>query len=288
VKFNVVGIATFCCSIVLLGSVALYGQSSSPSAMPYGDNKEAGKYAVLDGVKLYYEIYGNGDPLVVLHGNGGNIGGMKYQIEYFSKFYKVIALDCRGRGKSELGRDSLTYMQMTRDVASLLDYLNLDSAYIIGRSDGGIIGLMMGVHFPGKVKKIAAFGANLWPDTSALYPGEVEQTRRVRKQAEEMIARNDTTQNWNLVRQRHRLMEFQPHISALDLQKITSPVLVLSCDRDLIQEEHTVFIYRNIPKANLCFFPGETHWISGTNPDLFNATVAKYFSDPFRGEEIRK
>ena len=87
---------------------------------------------------------------VLLHGNGGNIEGLKYQIEYFSKNYKVIALDCRGRGKSELGEDPLTYMQMTKDVASLLDYLNLDSAYIIGRSDGGIIGLLMGIYYPGK------------------------------------------------------------------------------------------------------------------------------------------
>jgi len=288
VKCRANGAVAFCCSVVLTVYVPLYGQSPSPSGVQYGDNREAGKYAVLNGVKLYYEIYGDGDPLIVLHGNGGNIGGMKYQIEYFSKHYKVIALDCRGRGKSELGGDSLTYMQMTKDVASLLDYLDLDSAYIIGRSDGGIIGLMMGIYFPGKVKKIAAFGANLWPDTTALYPGEVEQTKRVRMQAEDMIAGNDTTQNWNLVRQRHRMMEFQPRISDRDLQKITSPVLVLSCDRDLIQEEHTVFIYRNIPKSNLCIFPDETHWITSTNPDLFNATIARYFSEPFRGEEIRK
>jgi len=83
-------------------------------------------------------------------------------------------------------------------------------------------------------------------------------------------------------------MEFQPHLSAADLQKIESPVLVLSCDRDLIQEEHTVCIYRNIPNANPCIFPGETHWITSTNADLFNSTVAKYFSDPFKGEETRK
>ena len=288
VKSNVIGALAFCCSIVLLGSVAVYGQSPASSTIPYGDNKGAGNSAVLNGAKLYYEIYGNGDPLIVLHGNGGNIAGMKYQIEYFAKFYKVIALDCRGRGKSELGRDSLTYIQMTKDVASLLEYLGLDSAYIIGRSDGGIIALMMGIYFPDKVKKIAAFGANLWPDTTALYPHEARQVREVRKQAEDMIAANDTTENWRLIRQRYRMMEFQPHISAADLKRIKAPVLVLSADRDLIQEEHSVFIYRNIPKSNLCIFPRETHWITSTNPDLFNTTVAKYFAGPFEGEEIRK
>ncbi len=83
-------------------------------------------------------------------------------------------------------------------------------------------------------------------------------------------------------------MEFQPRISGDDLRKIETPVLVMSCDRDLIQEEHTLFIYRHIRKSNLCIFPGETHWITGTNPGLFNSTVAKFFSEPFKGEEIRK
>jgi len=262
--------------------------SQSNSEIPYGNNPDAGNYVSLNGVKLYYEIYGSGEPLVLLHGNGGNIQGLKYQIEYFSKEYKVIAMDCRGRGKSELGKETLTYMQMTEDVVSLLDYLNLGSAYIIGRSDGGIIGLLLGIYYPQKVKKIAAFGANLWPGKTALYPKEVEQTIRTRKQAEEMLEKNDKTQDWYLIKQRFSLMETQPNITVDQLKKIEAPVLVLSSDRDLILEEHTLLIYRNIPKANLCIFPGETHWMTTTNPTLFNSTVAKYFSEEFRGEEIRK
>jgi hypothetical protein len=76
----------------------------------YGNNLKVGKFLFINGVNLYYEVYGNGNPLVLLHGNGGNIEGMKYQIEYFSKNYRVIAMDCRGRGKSELGKDTLTYI----------------------------------------------------------------------------------------------------------------------------------------------------------------------------------
>jgi pimeloyl-ACP methyl ester carboxylesterase len=258
------------------------------TVIPYGNNTDAGKFALINGVKLYYEIYGNGDPLILLHGNGGNIEGLKYQIEYFSKQYKVVALDCRGRGKSELGGETLTYMQMTQDVVALMDHLSLTSAYIIGRSDGGIIGLMLGIYFPDKVKKIAAFGANLWPGTTALYPHEVEITIKTRKLAEEMLAKNDTTKDWNLIKQRFSLMETQPQITADDLKKIEAPVLVLSSDRDLILEEHTLFIYKNIPRSNLCVFPGETHWMTTTNPGLFNSTVARYFSDSYRGEEIRK
>jgi pimeloyl-ACP methyl ester carboxylesterase len=274
--------------ILLSASALLHGQSVPQPTIPYGDNQNVGRYAVINGVKLYYEIYGKGDPLLLLHGNGGNIAAMRFQIEYFSKFYKVIAMDCRGRGKSELGPEPLTYQQMAEDSASLLEHLHVAPAYLIGRSDGGILGLLMGIHFPEKMRKIAVYGANLWPGPTAAYADLVEQIHRDRTRAEDMIRKKDTTKNWALIRQLNRLMELQPHISAADLMKIKAPVLVMSADRDVVREEHTLFIYRHIPKANLCIFPGETHWITSANPDLFNSTVMKFFSEPFKGEEIRK
>ncbi len=262
--------------------------ASGVSEVPYGNNPEAGGFVVLNGVRIYYEVYGSGEPLLLVHGNGGNIAGMKYQIGYFSKEYKVIAMDCRGRGKSELGKDPLSYVQMTEDAAALLDHLEAQPAYFIGRSDGGIIGLMLGYRFSGKMKKIAVFGANLWPGNTALYPGEVEGAIKTRKQAEEMIVSNDASKDWSLIYQRFHLMETQPDISADDLRKIDVPVLVMSCDRDIILEEHTLFIYRNISKANLSIFPGETHWVTNDNPELFNSTVVRFFAQPFKGEEARK
>ena len=262
--------------------------TAGSSAVPYGNNPETGNFAVLNGVKIYYEVYGSGEPLLLVHGNGGNIEGMKYQIEYFSRHYMVIAMDCRGRGKSELGNDPLSYIQMTADAAALLDHLKVDPAFFIGRSDGGIIGLMLGYRFPEKLKKMAVFGANLWPGTTSLYPGEVEGAAKIRRQAEEMIAKGDGLKDWNLIYQRFKLMETQPDISADELRRIEVPVLVMSCDRDIILEEHTLFIYRHIPNANLSIFPGETHWVTNDNPDLFNSTVSRFFSEPFKGEEIRK
>lgn len=256
-------------------------------SIPYGDNKEAGQYIVLNGVNHYYEVYGTGKPLLLIHGNSTATKGWAAQIEYFSSKYKVYSIDCRGRGKSELGKDSLTYMQQARDMHAFIRQLGLDSVCIIGKSDGGIIGILLGIYFPERIKKIVVFGANMEPDTNSLYPYTVNDIHNERVKADKMLSAKDTTKNWLIEQQKFRMMEFQPHISAADLRRITVPVLVMSCDRDVIKEEHTLFIYKNIPKANLCILPNEKHPVARLNPALFNATVDKYLSDPFMENKER-
>jgi len=278
--------------VILLTAILLipsFAKSQSLSNEPlYGNNPSHGQSLLLNGAKQYFEVYGQGEPLVLIHGNGGNIGYMKPQIKFFARKYKVIVMDCRGRGNSELGSDSLTYMQITKDVNDILTHLKIDSAYVVGRSDGGIIALLMGIYYPEKVKKIVAFAANLTPDTLALYPSFLNEVKRDRRQADKMLLKKDSTQNWKILQQRNRMMEFQPQITAADLQKINCPVLVMSTDRDIIQEEHTVYIYRNIPRANLSILAGESHYVTMNNPDLFNTTVQKYLDSSFAGEEMRK
>ncbi len=259
----------------------------SQTPIPYGDNKEVGKYIEIHGVQLYYEVYGEGTPLLLIHGNGTGIKGWSAQIEFFKNKYKVFAIDCRGRGKSELGKDSLSYMQQANDMATFIQLMKMDSVYVVGKSDGGIIGILMGIYFPQHIKKIVAFGANMQPDSTALYPQCVIDTKEERQKADKMLLAKDTTQNWYLVQQKNRMMEFQPHISADDLHRIKVPVLVMSCDRDLIKEEHTFFMYKNIPMANLAILSGESHHVAKQNPALFNATVEKFLKENFKEEEFR-
>src|ERR1700710_473871 len=136
----------------------------------YGRNAAVGKYADIRGFKMYYETYGQGEPLLIIHGNGGSINNFLYQIPYFAKNYHVILADSRAQGKSVDHADSLSYEMMTDDLNALLDKLNLKSCYVIGWSDGGINGLLLAIRHPDKVKKLAVTGANLWPDTTAVDP----------------------------------------------------------------------------------------------------------------------
>jgi len=274
--------------LIVFGSMSSMCVNAQTDAIPYGNNKEVGEYISINGAKQYFEVYGKGEPLILIHGNGGNIAYMKPQIEYYAKKYMVIVPDCRGRGNSELGKDSLTYIQMTKDIVDIINHLNLDSTFIVGRSDGGILALLLAIHYPQKVKKAVAFAANLTPDTIGLYAFNYDELKRDRRHADEMIAKNDTTKNWKVIQQRNRMMEFQPHITAADLNKIKCPVLVMSTDRDIIPEEHTLFIYRNISKGNLCILTGENHYVTKNNPDLFNSLTGKYLEDPFKGESLRR
>lgn len=260
--------------------------TATAQQIPYGNNPTVGRYATINGVKHYYEVYGEGEPILLIHGNSTGIPGWAAQIDYFAKRYKVYAIDCRGRGKSEMGKDTLTYSGMAADMAAFILQMKLDKVDIIGKSDGAIVALLMGMYFPQRINKIVSFGANLWPGETALY-GSARDLTLEREHADSMLAKGDKTQNWYMVQQRTRLMEFQPHIKTTDLDKIHVPVLVMSCDRDLIKEDHTMLIYHGIPMASLCILPGENHWVSRQNAMLFNTTIDTFFTRPFRDEEHR-
>ncbi|MNE16665.1 AB hydrolase superfamily protein YdjP [compost metagenome] len=249
---------------------------------PYGKNSAVGKFVELNGAKIYYEEYGKGEPLLLIHGNNGSIESMGNQIDYFKSKYRVIALDSRGHGKSELKTDSLTFVQMTKDTEALVNHLKLDSISIIGWSDGGIVGLQMGISGKSKIKKIVAMGANLRPDSTAIYSWAVKGLQNERKLFSTKIKEKDTSENWNLLKQISGLLADQPNIVAKDLSKIKAKVLVIAGDRDVIRNEHTVEIFENIPKGQLCIMPGETHFAPASSPEVFNAIANKFLSEPFK------
>ncbi|HEY6955839.1 MAG TPA: alpha/beta hydrolase, partial [Flavisolibacter sp.] len=135
------------------------GLMKNTTGIPYGSNKAAGKYYDIRGFKMYAETYGSGNPLLIIHGNGGSISNFVNQIPFFSKKYKVIVADSRAQGNSKDPSDSLSYEMMADDYAALLDQMKIDSAYVIGWSDGGINGLLLAIRHPEKVKKLAVTGA---------------------------------------------------------------------------------------------------------------------------------
>ena len=144
---------------ILLLLVLTIPASSLAESDAYGSNADAGQFAELNGIKMYYETYGKGAPLLLIHGNGQNIASMNFQIEYFSRDYQVIVADSRAHGKTGKGDSVLNYVQMTEDYKALLDQLGVGPANVIGWSDGGIQALLLAISHPDKVNKLAVMGA---------------------------------------------------------------------------------------------------------------------------------
>jgi pimeloyl-ACP methyl ester carboxylesterase len=243
---------------------------SAQNTIPYGNNPTTGKYALVNGIRLYYEIYGEGQPLLLLHGNGGSIGSRTKEIPGFAKKYKVIAVDSRCHGKSECKTGDLNYEMIAADVNELLNQLKIDSCFIWGHSDGGILGLIIAFQYPDKVKKLVTTGANIQPDSMAIFPELIALAKMY-----PMIP--DTMQQKHI-----KMMAHHPNISFSRLKDIKAPVLVMAGDRDAIREEHTVKIFQSIPNAQLCILPGTTHFIANEQPILFNMLITDFFDKPFK------
>ena len=273
--------------IILFFSFPAFSQGERKFPTPYGNNPDAGKFVKVNGINMYYEIYGSGAPMVLVHGNGGNITSMANQIEYFKTKYRVIVADSRAQGKSSDTKDRITYEQITDDWAALLDILKVDSAYFIGWSDGGIESLLMAIRHPSKVKMMAVMGANLQPDESAVYPWAVKWVKQTAMTIDSMILKKDTAYNYAAIKKLIDLLGNQPHISLDQVRTIQAPTLVLGGDKDVIREEHTMQIYQNIKKSWLCIFPGGTHMMPETDPELFNATVERFFSKPYNRPDTK-
>lgn len=245
----------------------------------YGKNKAVGKYYNIRGFKMYAEVYGQGQPLLFIHGNGGSINNFTKQIPYFAKKYKVIIADSRAQGKSADPADSLSYEMMADDYAALLDAMKIDSAYVVGWSDGGINGLLMAIRHPEKVKKLAVTGANLRPDTTAV-PQEVwDMVTPGYNELKVKFNKNEMEKGGLKLL---KLLVENPHIPLTDLQKISCPTLVIGGDHDVIKEEHTMEIYKNIPKAYLWILPNSGHSTPIVYANEFNAKIDVFFKQPFR------
>lgn len=244
----------------------------------YGRNDKVGKYASVNGIKMYYEIYGEGAPLLIICGNGGSISGDVMQIPFFSKHFRVIVADTRGQGKTIYNSDSLTYSLLTEDYNALLNYLHIDSAYVIGQSDGAILGLMLAARHPDKVKMLAALSPNIrWKST--LYPAEDtlwhEYVDWLKKEA--TPGNKEAIMKWKEA----YMGVYHPNMADSELHHIKAQVLMMTSDRDLIRLSHIIEIFRNISNSELCVLPGSTHFVMSLNPELFNSTVYRFFSEPF-------
>jgi len=236
---------------------------------------------------MYYETYGKGEPLLIIHGNGGSSQDFTNQVPFFKEHYQLILADSRSQGHSTDPSDSLTYEMMVDDLNALLDSLHLDSCYVIGWSDGGINGLLLAMRHPDKVKKLAVTGANLWPDSTAVQPFVYKWALWF----SDTLSRAPSTPENKMIRKLAGLLAFQPNITPTQLHTIQCPTLVMGGDHDVILPQHTLLIAQSIPKSYCYIFPNSGHSTLIRYKDEFNNKVFEFFQQPYReitGNEVFK
>lgn len=216
-------------------------------------------------MKLHYTEAGNGFPMILLHGNGEDGTYFKHQMEYFSKFYRVIAVDTRGHGKSPRGDGPFTLKRFAVDLRHFMDNLGIPKAILLGFSDGGNIALLFALKYPERVTQLIINGANLNPfgvkpmvGISVLtdYAGAV--LKKDRKQKEIL-----------------RLMIREPWIRPEHLRKIRVPALVIVGDRDMICNRHSRLIAKALGNGEFKRISG-SHFVAAEESAAFNWAVMKF------------
>ena len=263
-------------------------QTEAQSKVIYGANASAGKYADINGVKIYYEVYGEGEPLLLLHGNGGSMAVFSYQIPEFAKHFKVIAVDSRAQGRSTDSSADITYALMASDMSVLITQLHLGAVNVVGWSDGGNVALELALAHPEQVKKLVTLGANYThvdyeapPDNAVVHP---DDPRVLSKEAAyAAAAKSNPPEASPVVRKKlDDLMGKYPNLTLAQLQTIKTPTLVAAGDHDAIKLEHTVEIFRALPHAQLWIVPGATHFVLLEQPELANRVIIAFLTTPFR------
>ncbi|MGH1519495.1 alpha/beta fold hydrolase [Chryseobacterium sp. JK1] len=252
----------------LMPDVSKYNDAADQT--DYGKNSSAGASLKLKDAELYYEIYGEGEPLVLLHGNSGSIKDYYQQIPVLSKQFKVIAIDTRGQGKStDTSRKDFTYKQFADDLKALIGHLNLEKINIAGWSDGGNTGLEFAMKYSGNLNRLIIIGANAFPEGV-----DDRLTERFTTQMKQLndIGPGETFKERRLL----KLMLTEPNISTKDLNAIKSPVLVIAGDKDVIKPDHTEWIAKQIPNTKMKIYKDTTHMVPFEKADELNADIIQF------------
>ncbi|HUO87970.1 MAG TPA: alpha/beta fold hydrolase [Rhizomicrobium sp.] len=239
-------------------------------------------HANINGISLYYETYGSGPPVLVLHGAGAFLETMHYFITALSPTHTVIAVDSRGQGRSSDSAGPITYAAMGDDMIKLMDTLHIKSADVVGWSDGGIVGLDMAMKHPDRVRRLIAISANY--DVNGLDPkvfasGFFEHEAQDVKPFYEAIA-PDPKHFAALKQKLLHMLKTEPHYSTAELGRIRAKTAIVAGEHDLILRRHTDAMARAIPGAREIIVPGADHTGPLEQPNVYDDIAVNFLNAP--------
>ncbi len=251
----------------------------------YGSNDKSGHFCNVGDAKIYYEVYGQGSPILLLHGGLGYIDMFKEFIPTLSQHYKVIAIATRGHGKSEIGTKPFSYKLFAEDAIAVLKNESNDSAIVIGISDGATTAYVLAAEYPESICKVIAMGGGLnlqgynewglnWIETFTAEWFEKSNPIHVKRLKDLMPEPERWTEYLEKMKIAWMQFVYVPYEKAL---KIRCPILIIAGDRDEFRSvENFVDIYNTIPNSQLCILPNYTHMDLVRNPMYFVSFVLPF------------
>ena len=224
-------------------------------------------------IEHYYIEKGQGEPLILLHGNGENCDYFAGQIDEFAQYYHVYALDTRGHGKTPRGDTPFTIRQFADDLLAFMDAHGIDKAHVLGFSDGGNIAMIFAMKYPERVLRLILDGANL--DAKGVKPS-IQIPIEIGYRFAKMFAKKsaEARKHAELL----GLMVNDPNVRPEELSAITAKTLVIAGNKDMIKESQTRLIASNIRDSQLVILKGD-HFIANKHPEAFNRAVLAFLRD---------
>ncbi|MDQ6779588.1 MAG: alpha/beta hydrolase [Candidatus Eremiobacteraeota bacterium] len=272
------GVLVLACSIVLVHAASAEPQWMTLPPTPRLPRAQHSGYAPANGIKIWYAVFGAGEPVVLLHGGLANADYWGKQVPALAAHYRVVVMDSRGHGRTTRDAQLYGYDLMASDVIALMDYLHVPKAAIVGWSDGAIIGLDLALHHPERVSKLFAFAANTDPsgvkdvNKSPVFTAFIARGRREYAQLSSTPTQYDA-----FVAQIEKMWNSQPHWSAATLHSIRVPTWIVDGDHDeAIYRRNTEFMAANIPQAGLLLQPAVSHFSFLQDPEQMNADILHF------------
>ncbi len=259
------------CTCILFGLIEnVIGNETPIKAMTF---------AKINDISLYYEIHGEGEPLLLIHGGLSHAGYWHAQIEDLAKHYMVIAADSRGHGRSSLSDKPITYQLLANDFLELLNALKIESTNILGWSDGGIIALKLAIQAPDRLKKVIAYGANYHPD--GVKPDVAQNVRFsqfLTRAHTDYLAMSPEPNRWSeFLKNITNMWTNEPVFSDLALKNITVPILILGgLKEEAVYPEHIKKLSEKIPQSELIMMRETGHFALQEQPNKFNKIVRNF------------
>ena len=258
--------------------------AASLGVLPAGASEPVRAYADVNGLHMYYETYGAGRPLLLLHGGIADDSFWSKNIPAFAKDHRVVAPEQMGHGHTaDLPARDFSYQQMAEDTAALLAKLDLENVDVVGWSDGGVIGYLLAINHPRLVRRLVTSGSNVDDDgLKPSSPGDVtpDQLPKMFRDEYEKVSPDGAKHYADFVRRVGAIWHRYPYFDRARLATIRCPTLIMVGDHDFLPVGAALHIAQEIPGAELMVVPGTGHGTFLTNPELVNLAVLRFLDAP--------